>query len=112
MHHGAIPSILTDAESTARNALRHFTRAMLSRSPPALSDQPDMRRPAARLHTRTLHHRAALLKARVGNALALGEALKNLYPDFFRERSLDLPHAIPESDDFPLFFDVHWPSPK
>jgi hypothetical protein len=76
----------------------------------ASGDKPDMRRPATGPHTGTLHHRAALLKARVGNALGLLEALKDLNPDFLRKRSFDLPHAIPEPDDFPLFLDVHWRS--
>jgi hypothetical protein len=77
-----------------------------------LSNEPDMRGPATGLNRCALHHHAALVEARIGNALALREALKNLNPDFLRKRAFDPPHAIPEPNDFPLFLDVHWPSPK
>jgi hypothetical protein len=70
-----------------------------------------MRRPATGLNGYALHHRPTLLKARIGDALALREALQYLNPDFLSERAFDPAHAIPEPNDFPLFFDVHWPPP-
>jgi hypothetical protein len=44
--------------------------------------------------------------------LGLRKAFKNLDTDFLRERTLDLAHAIPEPDDFPLLLDIHWSPPK
>jgi hypothetical protein len=38
--------------------------------------------------------------------------LKDLNPDFLRERAFDPTHAIPEPNDFPLFLDIHWPPPE
>jgi hypothetical protein len=71
-----------------------------------------MRGPTTRLNARALHHRPALVEARVGDTLALRKALKDLDPDFLSKRAFDPAHAIPEPNDFPLFLDVHWPPPK
>jgi hypothetical protein len=71
-----------------------------------------MRGPATGLDRHALHHCAAIVEARIGNALALREALKDLNPDFLSERAFDPTHAIPEPNDFPLFLDIHWPPPR
>jgi hypothetical protein len=71
-----------------------------------------MRGPTTGLNRDALHHRAAFVEARIGDALALRKTLKDLNPDFLSERAFDPAHAIPEPNDFPLFLDVHWPPPK
>ncbi|WP_172805583.1 MULTISPECIES: hypothetical protein [Bradyrhizobium] len=71
-----------------------------------------MRGPTTGLNRDALHRRAALVEARIGDALALRKTLKDLNPDFLSERAFDPAHAIPEPNDFPLFLDVHWPPPK
>jgi hypothetical protein len=109
MHRPAIPSILTNAEST-----KPKSRAACAINPVAAAsgDEPDMRGPTTGLNGYALHHRAALIEARVGDALALCKALKDLNPDFLSERAFDPAHAIPEPNDFPLFLNIHWPPPK
>jgi hypothetical protein len=42
----------------------------------------------------------------------LCKAFENLDTDFLRERTLDLAHAIPEPDYFPLLLDIHWSPPR
>jgi hypothetical protein len=71
-----------------------------------------VRRPATGLNGHPLHHRPPLVKARIGDPLALRKTLKDLNPDFLSERAFDPAHAIPEPNDFPLFLDIHWPPPK
>jgi hypothetical protein len=112
MHRPAIPSILTDAESTKPK----YGAAECAINPVGMAgasgDEPDMRGPASGLNRHALHHRPALIEACVGDALTLSKTLKDLNPDFLSERAFDPAHAIPEPNDFTLFLDVHWPPPK
>jgi hypothetical protein len=40
-------------------------------------------------------------------AVLLRKIFEDLNPDFLRDRAFNPAHAIPEPDDFALFFDVH-----
>jgi hypothetical protein len=77
-----------------------------------LSDESDVCRPTVWLHAQPFDHRPAIVKPRIGHALAVRKALKDLNPDFLRERAFNPAHAIPEPNDFPLFLDIHWPPPE
>jgi hypothetical protein len=59
----------------------------------------------------TTQHRTPLIHAGT-RRLWLRKAFKNLNPDFLREWTFDLAHAIPEPDDFALLLDIHWSPPK
>jgi hypothetical protein len=112
MHRPAIPSILTNAESTKPKCSAALCAINPLEPVDPSSDEPDMRGPATGPNGHAVHNRAALVEARIGGALALRKALQDLNPDFLSERAFDPAHAIPEPNDFPLFLDVHWSPPK
>jgi hypothetical protein len=112
MHRPAIPSILTDAESIKPKCGPALCAINPKESVDASSDKPDMSRPPTGLHAQPLDHRPAIVKPCIGHLLALRKALKDLNPDFLRERAFDPTHPIPEPNDFPLFLDIHWPPPE
>jgi hypothetical protein len=102
MHHPAIPSILTGAESTAPNT-QPSRRCVVA----AFADVIQLSGP----NGHAIQYRTTLVHPRA-RQLSLRKAFKYLDTDFLRERALDLTHAIPEPDYFPLLLDVHWSPPK
>jgi len=44
--------------------------------------------------------------------IRLRKAFQYLDTDFLCDRTLDLAHAIPEPDYFPLLLDIHWSPPS
>jgi hypothetical protein len=102
MHPASIPSILTTAESTRRRA-KPSKRCVAA----ALSDPMYLRGPnryAIQHFTPLVHSRARRIRLR--------KAFQYLDTDFLRDRTIDLAHAIPEPDDFPLLLDIHWSPPR
>jgi hypothetical protein len=102
MHHASIPSILTTAESAA-GIRKPSKRCVVA----ALSDAIYLRGP----NRHAPQHRAPLVHT-CARRIRLSKTFQNLNPDFLREWTLDLAHAIPEPDDFALLLDVHWSPPK
>jgi hypothetical protein len=68
----------------------------------AFADAMDLRSP----NRYPIEHGAPLVQART-RRIRLCKTLQNLDPDFFREWTFDLAHAIPEPDDFPLLLYFH-----
>src|SRR4030095_14220137 len=58
-----------------------------------------------------IQHCTPLIHARA-RRIRLRKAFQYLDTDFLRDRPLDLAHAIPEPDYFPLLLDIHWSPPK
>lgn len=71
--------------------------------PPALRSEM----PAAEGRTRAADAFIFCASGRAFGPVLLCKVFENLNSDLFRDRAFDPAHAVPEPDDFALFFDVH-----
>jgi hypothetical protein len=97
MHPASIPSILTTAESTRRRA-KPSKRCVVA----ALADAMYLRGP----NRHAIQHGTSFVQA-CARRIRLRKTFQYLDTDFLRDRTIDLAHAIPEPDDFPLLLDIH-----
>jgi hypothetical protein len=102
MHPASIPSILTTAESTRRRA-KPSKRCVVA----ALADAMYLRGP----NRHAIQHGTSFVQA-CARRIRLRKTFQYLDTDFLRDRTIDLAHAIPEPDDFPLLLDIHWSPPR